>query len=112
MTALQVSDWSTGLGLFHEAVSSVPSDQPQASEKPFLVDVGGGYGHQCTEVLKKYPTLHGRLVLEDLPQTIDSLPPIDGVKALTQDFFEEQAIKGMPHSSGRLTRNLATDKRT
>jgi demethylsterigmatocystin 6-O-methyltransferase len=65
-------------------------------EKPFLVDVEGGYGHQCVQLLKQYPNLHGHLVLEDLPRALDKLPPIDRVKVVTQDFFEEQTIEGKP----------------
>ena len=40
-------------------------------------------------------------MVQDLERAVDKLPPLDGVDAMAQNFFEEQAIKGMPcsHSS-------------
>jgi len=95
MSTLQSSDWITGLDILEQEARAVPSCPPQPSERSFFVDVGGGYGHQCTQLLKQHPNLHGRLVLQDLPQALDHLPPIDGVKAMAQDFFEKQANEGM-----------------
>ena len=47
----------------------------------------------CT-ASQQYRNLHGYLVLEDLSQAFDKLPPIDEVKIITQDFFEEQTVQG------------------
>ncbi|KAI9689138.1 MAG: hypothetical protein M1822_000876 [Bathelium mastoideum] len=67
-----------------------------AKQSPYLfVDVGGGRGHQAHSVRTKFPDSQGIIVLEDLPEVIDSgteiHPDIEKVK---QNFFEENAIKG------------------
>ncbi|CAI7676504.1 unnamed protein product [Penicillium palitans] len=97
MTALQGSEWTEGFESFDDEARKVsPKDPstPQASEKPFFVDVGGGHGHQCIELGKKYPNLLGYLVLQDLPEAVKNLAPIDGVKAEAYDFFQPQPIIG------------------
>ncbi|KFY19011.1 hypothetical protein V493_08197 [Pseudogymnoascus sp. VKM F-4281 (FW-2241)] len=94
MTAFQSSDWVTGCSLLDSEAKLTAVGQLQHSEKPFFVDVGGGYGHQCVQLRDKYPNLHGRIVLEDLPAAVDELPPIDGVAVIAQDFFEKQTVEG------------------
>lgn len=63
-----------------------------------LVDVGGGFGHQCAALLGAFPQLKGKLVLQDLPQALAHLPPgmaiPEGIEAVGHDFFQEQPIKG------------------
>jgi demethylsterigmatocystin 6-O-methyltransferase len=93
--SLQSSDWMNGFSLLDKEARSTRLSQPQTVETAFFVDVGGGYGHQFVQVREKYPNLHGCLVLQDLPQVVDKLPPIDGVKAMAHDFFEKQIIEGM-----------------
>lgn len=95
MSAVQSADWLTGLDVLDRAARAASSDQPDREPKPFFVDVGGGYGHQCKRLLETYPNLHGRLVLQDLPEAVEKLSPIDGVKAQAQDFFQKQPIEGM-----------------
>jgi demethylsterigmatocystin 6-O-methyltransferase len=63
-------------------------------EKAVFVDVGGGYGHQCKAFKAKYPDLPGRIILQDLPQTLERVQPIPGVEAIAQNFFEPQVIEG------------------
>ncbi|KGO45702.1 Winged helix-turn-helix transcription repressor DNA-binding [Penicillium expansum] len=97
MTALQGSEWTEGFDLFNDEARKIPSkvsSTPQGSEKPFFVDVGGGHGHQCIELGKKYPNLLGYLVLQDLPEAVKDLAPINGVKAEAYDFFQPQPIIG------------------
>lgn len=91
MTALQSSDWMDGFDILNKAARAFSLGQ---AEKVFLVDVGGGHGHQALQLLGRYPNLHGHIVLQDLPQAVDQLPPLDGVKAMAQDFFETQTIEG------------------
>ncbi|KAJ6161443.1 Winged helix-turn-helix transcription repressor DNA-binding [Penicillium chermesinum] len=81
MTALEGVEWTNGFSLLEE-------------EETFFVDVGGGHGHQGIQLGKKYPALLGHLVLQDLPETINRLPPIEGVKAQAADFFQVQPIIG------------------
>ena len=63
----------------------------------FLVDVGGGKGHDLVELLQLHPQLPGRLVLQDKPETIASIeqPLPDQIEATVHDFFTEQPVKGM-----------------
>jgi demethylsterigmatocystin 6-O-methyltransferase len=63
------------------------------------VDVGGGYGTQAIAFQKKYPNLPGRVIIEDLPETVKQLAQQPGVEALAQDFFQPQSVKGilLPH---------------
>lgn len=94
MTALEGTEWTVGFDLLDSAARNVPSTSPQPSERPFFVDVGGGHGHQCIQLGKKYPSLLGRLVLQDLPAAINKVPLIEGVKAEAYDFFEKQPVTG------------------
>lgn len=70
-----------------------------SSSRHVLVDVGGGFGHQCVALKTRYPELQGKLVLEDLPQTLEHMPlpfaaQLEGVEQLAHDFFDPQPIKG------------------
>ncbi|OQE46328.1 hypothetical protein PENCOP_c001G00779 [Penicillium coprophilum] len=95
MTALQGSEWTEGLEVFDNEARRFPLKALSAApEKPFLVDVGGGHGHQCIELGKKYPNLLGHLVFQDLPEAVENLAPIDGVRAEAYDFFQAQPIIG------------------
>lgn len=70
--------------------------QAEVSEQggPFLVDVGGGLGHELLGLHAKHPNLLGKLVLQDLPSVVDqakasgSLP--SSITATAHDFFEPQ----------------------
>ncbi|KAJ5347653.1 Winged helix-turn-helix transcription repressor DNA-binding [Penicillium brevicompactum] len=94
MTSLQGSEWTEGFELLDREAQKIQSGVPQASEKPFFVDVGGGHGHQCRELGKKYPTLLGRMVLQDLPEAVKQLAPIEGVEVQAYDFFQPQTVTG------------------
>ncbi|KAL8949022.1 MAG: hypothetical protein Q9222_004831 [Ikaeria aurantiellina] len=91
MTSLQSSEWINGSEILDQAARSFEPPQPG---KAFFVDVGGGHGHQCVQLLTKYPRFHGHLVLQDLPQIVGQLSPIPGVQTINQDFFEKQAVEG------------------
>jgi len=67
-------------------------------EKSVFVDVGGGFGHQCIAVKEAFPELAGKLILQDLPQTLAHVPAIDGVEIIVHNFFEPQVVKGIPKS--------------
>jgi hypothetical protein len=68
------------------------------AEKPapevFLVDIGGGIGHQTIEFKEHHPDA-GRMVVQDTAPVINSvksLPP--GIEAMVYDFFKPQPIRG------------------
>ncbi|KAM4063974.1 o-methyltransferase [Hirsutella rhossiliensis] len=94
MTAFAGSEWADGFALLDNEVKAVPFTPPDPKEKPFFVDVGGGHGHQCIQLGKKYPHLLGRLVLQDLPEAVNKLPDIPGVRADAYNFFDKQPITG------------------
>lgn len=61
----------------------------------FLVDVGGGLGHDLKELKAKHPGVQGRLVLQDQPEVIAQIVMAsDGIELTTHDFFTPQAVKG------------------
>ncbi|KAH9212464.1 O-methyl transferase B, partial [Leptodontidium sp. 2 PMI_412] len=63
-------------------------------ERVLFVDVGGGRGQQCVALRKKYSELKGRVVLQDLKETVERRPEIEGVEVMVQDFWKPQAVKG------------------
>ncbi|KAL8870038.1 MAG: hypothetical protein Q9174_003822 [Haloplaca sp. 1 TL-2023] len=68
----------------------------QDADNIFLVDVGGGRGHDISALRERFPDLPGRLVLQDLPGTFKDLPKIEGVEFMAHDMFTAQPIKGQP----------------
>lgn len=60
----------------------------------FMVDVGGNHGHDLRKFHEMYPSAPGRLVLQDLPNVINSTPPLEGVEAMAYSFYDPQPIKG------------------
>ncbi|KAH9925246.1 S-adenosyl-L-methionine-dependent methyltransferase [Fomitopsis serialis] len=80
------------------------ADFPWASlGEATVVDVGGGVGSMCLELVKLFPDLH--FVVEDLPATIgeakvtwDAEMPgfiqSGRVQLITHDFFEVQPVRG------------------
>jgi hypothetical protein len=63
-------------------------------EDVIFVDVGGGNGHQCEALRAKYPNAKGRVILQDLEQTICKRGQVEGVEGMGHDIFDEQPIKG------------------
>ncbi|KAM7218644.1 S-adenosyl-L-methionine-dependent methyltransferase [Rhypophila decipiens] len=75
-----------------------PSLSSSDSHRVLYVNIGGGIGHQCAQFREKYPpsTLPGRVILQDLPATIEKALPTPGVENMPWDFFSDdtQPIKG------------------
>jgi hypothetical protein len=69
------------------AVASTP-------EIPIFVDVGGGNGHQCALLQKKFPSLKGRLVLQDRPAVLENAITDERVERMAYDYLTEQPVKG------------------
>ena len=60
-----------------------------------LVDMGGGKGRDISQFLAKFPESHGRLVLQDLAGTTDSLEGVaDGIEVQSHDLFTPQTVLG------------------
>ncbi|KAK5045409.1 hypothetical protein LTR84_009273 [Exophiala bonariae] len=95
MTMMQGSEWLVDFKILDDAAAAVGNQlSPQDFERPFFVDVGGGHGHQLVQLRDKHPQLKGRLILEDLAESVKQLPEIEGVKTVVQDFFDKQNIEG------------------
>lgn len=65
-----------------------------APERPLFVDVGGGFGHQSIALRMALPDLPNKVIVEDLPNLINTIPKHEGVEFIAQDFFQPQQIKG------------------
>ncbi|EAU34843.1 conserved hypothetical protein [Aspergillus terreus NIH2624] len=65
------------------------------SDEVFLVDVGGGKGHDLKELRRKWPSTPGRLVLQDLPPVLAEATDLGSeIEVMPHDFFTEQPVKG------------------
>jgi len=62
-------------------------------DSALLVDIGGGFGQQALAFKKAFPGLEGRIVVQDLSETLDRAPKVDDVEYRVHDFFERQPIK-------------------
>ena len=63
-----------------------------------FVDIGGGYGHEIHEIKNRYPELPGRMVLQDLPETISQVTAAPDIEAIAYNFFTPQPIRGKRNS--------------
>lgn len=75
-------------------------------EQPAFVDLGGGIGHQSIELREKLPELKNKIILQDIPQTLEHAIKHPGVEIVVQDFFQPQGTKGIlsrfrPHTNGQ-----------
>ena len=66
------------------------------SDLVVLVDVGGNVGHQCAEFKKHFPTIQGKLVLQDVQSPISMALSTPGVENQVYDMFTPQPVRGMP----------------
>ncbi|KAI1440479.1 putative O-methyltransferase [Annulohypoxylon stygium] len=58
----------------------------------FLVDVGGGLGHDLRELKEKHPSLPGSLILQDRPEVISTVS-VGAFLPTSHDFFTPQPVK-------------------
>ncbi|RAK97329.1 S-adenosyl-L-methionine-dependent methyltransferase [Aspergillus ibericus CBS 121593] len=59
-----------------------------------LVDIGGSHGSDLHTFQQAYPSLAGRLILQDLPHVISAGIIPNGIEPQGYDFFTEQPVKG------------------
>ncbi|KAH7125192.1 O-methyltransferase-domain-containing protein [Dendryphion nanum] len=76
-------------------VPAYPVQERIKNEDPdrvLIVDVGGNVGHQLIKFKEKYPSIPGKLVLQDLPQVVNSeeakVP--ESIIKVGHDFFKPQ----------------------
>lgn len=71
-----------------------PFKAADASDTPFLVDLGGGVGLHVKKLVEAYPEA-APIVLQDLPGTIAKVKDIDPkIQPMVHNFFEPQPVKG------------------
>lgn len=59
------------------------------------VDVGAGRGHDVVRFKEALPDAPGKLIVQDLPQVINSIEGMDpSIIRQTYDFFTPQPVKG------------------
>lgn len=77
------------------------------SSSPLLVDVGGSLGNDIGLFREKHPDAPPqKLVLQDLPDVVQSAEIGGGVQVMAYDFFTPQPVQGMPCPFRGQTRNL------
>ena len=64
-------------------------------EGTLVVDIGGARGHELQAIRQKFPNLPGRLILQDLPETVKQAPTDVGFEPQVHDFFTPEPIIGM-----------------
>jgi len=69
--------------------------QDTDNNAPLFVDVGGGHGYQCSAFRKatadQFP---GRVICQDLPETLSVAPKYEDIEMMAQNFYEKQQIQG------------------
>lgn len=72
----------------------IPFTDNCSPDQAHFVDIGGNIGHQCRRLKAKYPDLQGRIICQDLEETINSAPPmVPGVEMMAHDFFTPEPVK-------------------
>tara|TARA_R110002003_G_scaffold252_2_gene17834 strand:+ start:3560 stop:4456 length:897 start_codon:yes stop_codon:yes gene_type:complete len=85
---MQKSNDEAELVQSYRAASRLKQGDP---ERVLFVDVGGSMGHQVRKFAEKYPSLAGRLVLEDLPQVVEKAVDVPAsITKIGHDFFTPQ----------------------
>jgi hypothetical protein len=78
---------------------SLTSELKDDKSTTLLVDVGGGRGHDVAKFRKKFATLRGQCILQDLPETITAVRASgnvpEGVELQAYNFFDPQPVQGV-----------------
>ncbi|KAL8965802.1 MAG: hypothetical protein Q9197_006320 [Variospora fuerteventurae] len=74
------------------------NDQKLEPSPPLFVDIGGGRGQMSYAFQNACPHLPGRIIFQDLPQALASVPSSSEgsstIEAMVHDFFQPQPIQG------------------
>jgi hypothetical protein len=66
------------------------------SDRPVLVDAGGGKGQDIERFLSKHPNLPaGSLVLQELPAVLPTISVHESIAVMAHNLFDEQPVKGI-----------------
>ena len=80
-----------------EIMDSIFGDEKLEKDDVLLVDVGGSTGYDTLNFRQAHPNMSGRLILQDLPATINSLDTkalaTQGVEAMAHDFFTPEPVE-------------------
>ncbi|KAF3035180.1 hypothetical protein E8E11_002421 [Didymella keratinophila] len=63
--------------------------QDTGPEDVVFVDVGGGNGSQCAALRKRFPTLQGRIILQDRPAVLEKAKAIQGIENARAYYFRQ-----------------------
>ncbi|KAL8912077.1 MAG: hypothetical protein Q9171_002865 [Xanthocarpia ochracea] len=89
-TGIDVFPFETILPQIFGPEPSVTLDPDQV----LFIDIGGGRGQICEAFKTRYPHLPGRVIVQDLPQTLAGATPPHGIETMLHDFFQPQPVKG------------------
>ncbi|KAL9600657.1 MAG: hypothetical protein Q9179_003140 [Wetmoreana sp. 5 TL-2023] len=79
---------------FYPFAENILGNADDQAKSVTVVDVGGGLGHGLIDIKKKFPHMKGRLILQDVPDTIDQAGDGEGAfEPLAHDFFTPQPVK-------------------
>lgn len=77
------------------AVPLIEKLQGADQNAPLFVDIGGGHGSQCAAFRKAIAGhFSGRVINQDLPETLASAPKNEGIEMMSQNFYEKNQIQG------------------
>lgn len=78
-----------------EAVTVTEGEGEKYTERVLLVDIGGNKGHELVAFRKRFPTLQGRLILQDIPSVVDGItePLGENIDIVKYNMFDPQPVK-------------------
>lgn len=77
---------------FAERILADASTEP---DSVLVADIGGGLGHGLVEIREKFPRIVGRLILQDVPKTVEQCGDGGGqFEPMAHDFFTPQPVQG------------------
>ena len=82
---------------FYPVEENLVKDAKTEHDAVFLVDIGGGKGHDLQELHRKHPKLPGKLVLQDIKGVIEEAKASgleEKIVPMEHDFFTKQPIIG------------------
>ena len=65
-------------------------------DRPFFVDIAGGFGHQSVALRKKLPNLENRIIVQDMASVVEKGIKHPDVEVMVYDFRQPQPVKGKP----------------